>query len=155
MDAFGCDIASQILLKHALAETNATAAGSGDATLITGSTLDLTALAQRPRSVCFAIPCEATLAATKTLVVTGSIETSADGSNWDVEVATATLLTLTGQTGGSTEKGFAKVGCTLAKKDVKYVRVKATPDLNASGTDTAKIGAGVAIFGGLDSYPSS
>jgi len=69
------------------------------------------------------------------------IETSPDNANWTTEVASATLLTLTGGAGGSTEVGIAKVGCRLDKKDVRYVRVKATPNLNATDTDTARSAA--------------
>jgi hypothetical protein len=36
----------------------------------------------------------------------------------------------------------------------RYIRVKATPDLSASGTDTAAI-SGVVVFGGQDSLPTS
>ena len=154
MASLGRDIASEILLEHAGAYTAATAGGSGDATEIVGTTIDLTALASRPQSVVFLIPCAATLAATKTLTLVGDIEVSDDGgSTWTTQVTSSTLLTLTGQSGGSTEKDVAKIGVNLALTDINAVRVNVTPDMSATGTDTAKIGGIVAVFGGLDQLP--
>jgi len=49
----------------------------------------------------------------------------------------------------------AHVGARLDKKDLNAIRINVTPDCEAADTDTAKIGAGVAIFGGLDAVPQA
>lgn len=144
------DLISVTLAKFARAATAAiTAAGAGDNTQLDGSTLDIEALATRPSSVMFLIPVTATLAEGETCTVTGLIQKSADGTNWDTLRASATLLTLTGGSGGSTETGVARVGADVVESDCRYVRFRATPDLSASGTDTMQVGAAVAVFGGL------
>ena len=79
----------------------------------------------------------------------GLIEYSADNSTWATLVASATLLTLTGQSGGSTETGVALMGADLVQSNVNYVRFKATPNLSRGATDTMNVGASVAIFGGI------
>lgn len=152
MKAHGKDINALTRAVFARAATAAiTAAGAGDNTEITGDTINVQTLAERPSSVSFEIPVTATLAATETCIVTGLIEKSVDGSTWVTLVASATLLTLTGASGGSTEKGVARIGADIIQSDCNYIRFKATPDLSRSGTDTMQVGAAVAIFGGLHS----
>ena len=56
------------------------------------------------------------------------------------------ILTLTSAAGG-TEVGVGTLGYDLSRAR-RYVRIQATPDLSATGTDTASI-CGVAVFGGL------
>lgn len=137
--------------KFALVSTSITAAGAGDATEIDGVSIEIAAMTKRPSSVVFEIPCRAVLAATKTLVVIGNLQESEDGSVWtDIPGTSATLLTLTGDTGGSTETGTARMGCDVVRKDITHIRCQVTPDLNNTATDTAVIGAGVAVFGGND-----
>ncbi len=149
MQSHGKDLKGQTISVFAEASSSATAGGSGDATLVTGDAIDIQALSTRPASVLFEIPVTATLADTESITVTGLIEKSADNSTWETLVASATLLTLTSD-GGTTETGTARVGADIVESDCRYVRVKYTPDLSASGTDTAALGATVAIFGGLD-----
>lgn len=150
MQSHGKDLKGQTLAKFAgVASAAITAGATGDNTEIVGDTIDLTTLSARPSSVVFDIPVRATLADTKTCIVTGLIEKSADNTNWEVLVASATLLTLTGLTGGTTEKGVARIGADLIESDCRYIRFKATPDLNATGTDTMTVGGVVATFGGL------
>lgn len=137
----------------ALTSTNATAGGSGDNTLITGATINLASQTRRVASVDFEIPCRAVLAATATLTVIGQIETSPDGTTWTALATNVTLLTLTGGAGGSTETGVARIGCDVLQNNYAYVRVKVTPDLSAANTDTAVIGAGVAVLASSDQQP--
>lgn len=151
MNALGRDIKAETKPVYALASTALTAAAGGDNTEIVGATLNLAAL-PKAESVVFEVPCKAILTATKTLIVTGKIQDSANGSDWADLVASATLLTLTGGSGGSTEYGVARVGVDLNKAR-QYVRACATPDLSATATDTAVVGAGVAEFGGLQEMP--
>ena len=145
-------VAETTPIAFALTPTSATAGGSGDNTAANGKSIDVTGFeAGRVESVAFLIGATATLAATKTLTVTAKIQTSDDGSTWTDAKAAATVLALTGATGGSTETGVGKIGVSLEYCG-KYVRVVATPDLSASGTDTASI-FGTAIFGGAYKKP--
>ena len=149
------DIKSQLLAVFALASTSLTAGGSGDNTEVVGSTINLGTLAKRPTSVVFDIPCRAVLAAGKKLTVVGRIQESVDGSTWTNVANDATLLTLLDSGSGSTLTGVARIGLDLQRINCNYVRVRATPDLDAANTDTAVMGAGVANFSGLDSDPGN
>lgn len=148
MKSLGRDLASELHFAYAAASTPVTAAGAGDNTEVTGVTIDQMALPTRFESVCFALTVTSTLAATKTAIVTAKIETSdnSDMSSASDLVASAAVLTLTGAAGGSTERGVAKVGVSLEYAK-RYLRIKFTPDLNATGTDTAVIQS-TAVFGG-------
>ncbi len=147
------DVKSQILTAFALASTSLTAGGSGDATAVTGATIDLTALTRRASSVSFEIPCRAVLAAGKKLTVQAKIQYSSDGTNWNDLAAYATVLTLLDSGSGSTMTGVARIGCDLLQDGYNYVRVLATPDLDASSTDTAVMGAGTAVFYSAEQIP--
>lgn len=151
MASLGKDISPEFIAKYAVTATNATAGGAGDNTEVDGATLDTMALPCHAQSVSFVIGARATLAQTKTLTVTANLQDSADGSQWADITDPAAILVLTGATGGSTETGTAKIGYDLTKAR-RYVRIQATPDLNATGTDTATI-FGTAIFGGLQILP--
>jgi SOS-response transcriptional repressor LexA len=71
MSSMGKDLKSITVAAHALAFTNATAAGSGDATEVDGVSLDTTASAYNgANSVLFAVNARATLTAAQTLTVT-------------------------------------------------------------------------------------
>lgn len=141
----------KVLLKavYALASTAITAASTGDATTVNGSAIDTTLY--EAESISFEIPCKATLTNAQTFTVKGTIEhSSTSNSGFTAVVAEATLLTLTST--GATEYGVARAGVDL-NKCLKYVRVTAYPDLSHTGTDTATMGAGVAVFGGLQELP--
>lgn len=148
MNSLGRDLASEIHAAYAAASTSVAAGGSGDNTEVTGVTIDLLALPTRYESVAFVLAATATLGATETLTVTAKIETSdaSDMSGADTIVASATVMTLTGAAGGSTERGGAKVGVSLEYAK-RYLRVKFTPDLSRANTDTAVIQS-AALFGG-------
>lgn len=149
MQGLGRDINALLKYKKALAQTDITAGGGADAVEITGTTIDLNALTERPESVSFAIPCEATLSADETLIVTGKIETSPDNSTWTVTVASATLGTIS-----ATGSDVFKMGTHVTDQNVRYVRCKVTPTMSHYETDTAKIDA-VAVFGGHDVAPTT
>ncbi|MCW2243584.1 discoidin domain-containing protein [Azospirillum canadense] len=136
----------------ALAPTSATAGGSGDSAAVNGTSIDVTGFsAGRVESVGFLLGATATLAATKTLTVGAKIQTSNDGASWTDVKDAATILTLTGATGGSAETGVGKIGVSLEYCG-RYVRVVATPELSATGADTATI-FGTAVFGGAHKKP--
>ena len=137
----------------ALTSTAVTAGGTGDATEITGATISLATQSRRVASVEFEIPVRAVLSATETIVVVGKIETSPDNSTWTALATNATLLTLTGGSGGTTETGVARIGCDVMQNNYQYIRVKVTPDMSKANTDTAVVGAGVAILASSDQQP--
>lgn len=157
MPCLGKNISAQIGAAYALASTSLTAGGGGDNTLITGTTINtaaaLTAPAVYPKdfnSVAFVIGGTATLAAGKSITVTALIEDSADGSSWATLVASATIVSVT-SAGGGTVTFTGKIGADLTAAR-QYVRVKATPDLSATGTDTAVV-FGIAVLGGATDLP--
>jgi hypothetical protein len=151
MYSLGRDIASELLLKYVAANASLTAAGTGDATEVVGASIDTTALGVKCESVAFAIAASATLAATKTLTVAAKVEHSDDGSSWSDLVASSTILTLTGASGGSTERGTAKIGVALENAK-QFIRFRYTPDLSNTATDTATV-APIGIFGGARKLP--
>lgn len=130
---------------------NATAGGTGDETAINGTTIDLNA---QPMGevVAFAVGAKAVLAVTKTLTVTGKIQDSADGSTWADVKSFGTLISLLGGSGGTTERGANLMQIDRARLR-RYVRSVVTPDLSATGTDTAVIQT-VGILGGLQVAPA-
>ena len=157
MSSLGKNIAGEIGAAYALASTAVTAGGAGDATLITGTTIDTSSALVSPslygknfNSVAFVIAATATLAAGKAIAITALIEDSADGSSWATLVASSTIVNATSAAGG-TVTVTGKVGVALDQAR-KYIRVKATPDLSATSVDTAVV-FGVAVFGGPDILP--
>jgi hypothetical protein len=123
----------------------ATAGGAGAAAAAAGTAIDLTALPDRFEAVAFTIAATATLAATKSLTVAAKIETSSDNTNWSDLTTSATVLSLT-STAGDTQTGAAVLDVSLEYAS-RYVRLNFTPDLSATGTDTASISR-TALFTG-------
>lgn len=145
------DTASNITIRRAAASTALTAAGTGDNTQIVGDIFDRGAAMNFPKSLTIAIEYTTTLAANKTLTAKSLIiEHGNDSGLSDVATyyAPADVVLATDAGSGGTLKGSAKYSVDLhgAKQ---YVRLKYTPDLNASGTDTATVEAQL-LFG--DSY---
>lgn len=152
MEALGRDVNNLTRGVYALASTALTAAGSGDATTVNGSAIDT--MEYKAESISFEIPCAAVLSEDKTLTVKLTVEhSSTPNSGFAAIVAEATALTLTGEAGGSSEVGVARAA-VATNLCLRYVRVTALPDLSHTGTDTATMGAGVAILGGLQEVPS-
>ena len=152
MYSLGKDIAVELSARYALNAISVTAAGSGDATEANGTSIDTLSLPGDPTSVVFMIPVRAVLADGKTAVITANLQDSADNSNWGDITSPAVLMTLI-STGGTTELGVAKLGFDLTKAR-RYIRIQVTPDLNAASVDTATVGNGIAVFGGLNEVPS-
>ncbi|CAO3445750.1 hypothetical protein [Azospirillum argentinense] len=154
MYALGRDIAADLgPCAFALPSTSITAGGSNDNVAVNGATIDLTALpgGARTESVAFLIGARAVLAAAATLTVNAKIQTSADGSAWTDVKDTATILTLTGGVGGSTETGTGRIGVAL-EYCRQFARVVVTGDMSAANTDTGNL-FGLAVFGGADRLP--
>lgn len=149
------DVAALLSAKIGSAFTAATAAGTGDNTAVTGSTIDRASGAGRPSSAALLILWQATLAAAATLTIKSvKVEHSDDGSSWsDYLTYTDPGVVGTGQTGGSTEKGVVKLACDLSSAK-RYVRLDFTPDLSAANTDTASI-VGAMVLAGFDRLPAA
>lgn len=140
--ALGRDDAALLTPRFCAVETSLTAGGAGDNTEITGAQLDLRDDfgTRRFGSLSLVLSARATVAAGQALALKAvRFEHSDDAAAWsDVEPG-ATALTLTSEAGG-TVTGAAVIGCNLLEAK-RYVRAKFTPDLSASGTDTAKVSA--------------
>ena len=124
-----------------------TAAGTGDATAVTGQTIDTQA--QRGDSMVFIVAAHADLTATKVLTVAAELQESSDDSTWDTaEVlwAAATVVSGTGEQYGSK---MARVDLIARKR---YIRFNYTPDMSAASADTAVL-VGVALMAGGKALP--
>ncbi len=145
------NIGALIKTVRAIANTALTAAGSGDNTAVTGAIIDR-ALIGSPLTGVLAIPYTATLAEGETLTLTYTVAEGAESDLSDAAtLKTAAVVVATGGAGGSTETGCLEVDLNLSAAG-RYVRANVTPDLSASGTDTAAI-SGVIITAGADRGP--
>lgn len=147
------NIAALVSPRLASAVTALTAAGSGDATAIAGIVIDRKALGM-PLNAVLTLFFTAVLAATKTLSLgTVKIQDSADGSTFaDFLTFTDPGVVATGPTGGGTVNGQVNLAANLAGAK-QYLKVLFTPDLSATSTDTASVGA-LLGFAGFDRLPS-
>jgi len=152
------DHASLVACVMGAAYTLATAAGSGDNTLIVGSTINRNSLVQNglstitnglPRYVVFNVAYEAILAAAATFTWKAvTIEHSSNGSDWTTFLSQADTpppngwpaagVIDTGGGGGTTQRGVIKFGADLTGAK-QYIRFSGTPDLSAGATDTVKV----------------
>lgn len=168
------DLYDLTVIVPASAFASATAGGTGDATLVVGTTIDratLTPFGARgallnimPLGAVFTVAYEAVLGAGNTLSISAAkVEDSADGATWatifDVTGVAASVpvswpaagVVDTGAAGGSTQRGIVAYGTDI-KKARRYVRFSFTPDLSAANTDTAKFVVG-AVLSGIDELP--
>lgn len=128
----------------------ATAAGAGDATKVTGQTIDR----DNFFSASIMISYKTTLAEDETLSFAIERQESEDGTTWDTAVAEqSATVAATGATGGSTEYGVVKIDVNLTAQK-QYVRYNVTPDLSASGTDTLTWAA-ACVLGGARTIPTT
>jgi hypothetical protein len=140
----------------------ATAGGSGDATLVTGNTINrFTENGGTIMSGAFKVSGNTTLASTETLGLTIGYQTSANGSDWDTAVygigcgATASdyQTIATGVLTASSVKRFCVIDLSPLKQ---YIRIVFTPQLSASGTDTALlVGEFVTSFNTVEDYDNA
>lgn len=135
---------------YAAGPTNLTAAGSGDNTLVNGSTIDLTANGY-PLSASAAFTWKAVLTSAQTLSLSYAVQHSTDSSTWTNLSAAANGVISTGGSGGTTNTGCTELEVNLAGAH-QYVRVAYTPDLSHTGTDTANVMATL-ILGGQPTLP--
>lgn len=112
------------------------AGGTGDAVKITGVAVDRKQGTSLADSMTVVTGFLAALADTKTLALAHEIQYSADNSTWDTAVVLeASTVKATGDS-GSNERGRVEFNVNL-RSQKRYWRVNVTPDLSATGTDTA------------------
>jgi hypothetical protein len=148
------DVGSLGSLKRLSAAGTATAGGTGDATTVTGITINRAGgfpAASMPLSLALSIPYEAVLATSKTLSIGYAVQDSADGANWS-DYQTGSSVVATGSTAASAVSGELEVSVNLTSAR-QYVRANHAPDLSATQTDTAATRA-VGFFGGFDRLPA-
>lgn len=129
---------------------SATAGGTGDATEKNCAYIDR----QGFSSLKVVIAYSAALAEAKTLSIASNLQdatSSAGAGVADFGDAMASAVVATGGTGGSTETGVVELDFDISGAD-QYVRLQFTPDLSATGTDTATLSA-VYILGGAQVQP--
>ena len=105
---------------------------------------------KRAESVALLIGGKATVASSQTLRVTVTLQESVDGTTWtNLVTGTATVGPVTVVNGVTTAADWQyEFGWDLTKVTQDRLRFVVTPDLSASGTDTANV-FGVVVFGGL------
>ena len=140
--------AKQLLPKF-VGFADAVAAGSGDNTAVENSAgIDTAGY----NSALVVVSGGTTLGEDETLAVTVSTDDSADNSTFaDKETLATTETYATGDTGGSTETGAVAYAIDLDSYK-RYLKVSFTPDLSASGTDTADLNCTV-ILGNSNDLP--
>jgi hypothetical protein len=124
------------------AHTAATAAGAGDNSAVTGATIDLSAqYFPRELLVCFSYT--TTLAAGKKLFLKSMVVQHDTDSAMGTAATYATLEDDTGTAIATHATGGTVTGTKVYEVDLggakRYIRVNYTPDLDASGTDTAQV----------------
>jgi len=152
------DIASQIVTVDACSSETAgapaliVAAGAGDATKVTGQSINRLVNGAMANSAQISTAFLAALTAAKTLSLAHEIQESADGSSWDAaEVLQAATVV---ETGAGNKRGThapAALALDLTKRK-QYFRVNVTPDLSNTATDTATFHT-QAVLAGFDVLP--
>lgn len=158
------NIGAYLAVKDGGASGEITAGGSGDATEVDGKTVDLLGLSAKFRSAVLvfgAVQASGDIANTKVCSVTANLQDSADGSTWTdftptgesaVNIVSAQTI-ITGDGGATIISGtYAKAVDLSAAR--RYVRCQFTPDLSATGTDTATVQL-TWVLGGGDQGPTT
>lgn len=155
MKSLGGNLGEDVSLRYAIASTAATANGSGDNTQIVGATIDRQAAGYALEAL-LAMAFTTILASTKTLTFKSVVITHDTASNMGTEATLASfsdVVVATDPGGGSTITGTQEYRADLSGAN-RYIRFKVTPDLNASGTDTATV-FGIVLLAGGQIQPQS
>lgn len=142
-------IGDLIAVRRAAANTAVTAAGSGDATEVTGVIIDRAEIGY-PQSGVLAIPFTATLAASETLSIAYTVQ-EGNAANLSDAATLKSAAAAVVATGVGTVTGTLEIDLSLAGAG-RYIRANFTPDLSRGATDTAALSA-VIVFGGSDRLP--
>lgn len=141
-------------LKRLADHGTSTAASTGDATTVTGLTIDRMGFnnGSMPRSALMGVLYEATLGSGKTLSIGYAVQDSADNSAWsDYQTATYAVVA-TGPSGGGVVKSDFNVAVDLNSAR-RYTRFNYNPSCSATGTDTTYSDA-AGFFAGFDRLPA-
>lgn len=147
------DVAALGLLLRLSTGASATAGGTGDATSVTGLTIDRFANGSPMGVMDAGVAYEATLASGATLSIGSAVQDSADGTNWSDYQTAAAVVAATGPSGGGAVGGMFDLGSINLSSARRYVRVNIKPDLSATGTDTASLRS-VGFGAGFDRLPN-
>ena len=137
-------ISEDISGAYAAASTSATAAGTGDNTAVTGVIVDRAAAAlNSPQEIAVLFPFTTTLGAGKNLFLKSVLLEHGDAANLSDAATFATFEDATGHSvatsaGGGTVTGCKRYGVNIGGAK-RYVRLKFTPDLDATSVDTAVV----------------
>lgn len=146
------DAVARVAARYGKAGVDATAGGPGDATEVDCEWVDRLNFSSLKAVITYTT----TLAATKTLSFAANLQdaSASDGTGAaDFGTALTATVVATGEAGGSTETGVVELDFDLSGAD-RYVRLQATPELSATGTDTAEFGV-TYILAGASSDPST
>jgi len=149
------DVASLGAILRLSAAASATAGGTGDATTVTGVTVDRFSIGNgsMPLSANMGVAYEAVLASGATLSIGYAVQDSADGTTFaDYQTATYAVVA-TGPSGGGTKTGVFDIGSVNLSSARRYVRLNYIPDLSAANTDTANSRA-IGFAAGYDRLPN-
>jgi hypothetical protein len=135
--SLGRNPAADLFALYAGAAVAVTAGGASDNTEALTPAIDLLALPDRFEAVAFTGSVTTTLAAGKSLTVTGKFITSDDDVTYSDMTSAAAVLTLSSTAGGTVTGAFV-TDCSLEYAK-RYVKFSITPDLSAANTDTANI----------------
>ena len=133
-----------------------TAAAGTDNSEVTSATIDRYSFTQgRGQSAVFVMQVTATMASGETAAVSCKFEDSADSSSWAAFGAAMSTTTIVSSAGGAVtaKSGTVQYGINLSSAR-RYIRVKLTTNLSASGTDTA-LSCGVVVVGGQSQLPAA
>lgn len=142
-------------IKRLTDHATSTAGGTGDATSVTGASLDRVGAfsGSLPDSALISVLFEATLASGATLSVQYDLQSSPDNSTWTDYQTGTYVVAATGASGGSVVKGEFNVQVNL-RNAARYLRFIYSPKCSSTGTDTT-YSDGVGFFGGGDRLPST
>lgn len=146
MHAFQQNAGALLAARYASAGVDVTAGGSGDNTEVNGAWIDRLGFNSVKVVICYT----ATLAQSATLSFAANLQDASDGSGTgaaDFGDALSSTAVSTGGTGGSTNTGVVELDFDVSGAD-RYVRIQYTPNLSASGTDVAEMGAVYILAGG-------
>lgn len=128
-----------------------TAAGTGDNTKVTGQVINRKSGVALAHSAVVATGWLAALTNAKTFSLAHEIAESSDGSNFDTAEVIEALAVKKTATSTTNFRGVDEHDVNLMGRK-QYFRVNVTPDLNASGTDTALFFT-VIVLGGWTQIP--
>jgi hypothetical protein len=148
------DVAALGSLLRLSAASPATAGGTGDATLVAGTTFDRMSSSNGSLATVMnaGVAYDAVLSASATLSISYAIQDSDDGITFSDYRTGAASVVATGPAGGGAVNGVFDIGSINLSSARRYIRLNYTPDLSAANTDTAALRA-IGFAAGFDRLP--